>query len=102
MKHGLSVHMAAMVPAAIVVLIFILSPLSLVFLSAPGWLDGLVFPKDCFLAALTSMKSALPLFLATTAGLGVYGAVLVDFQVAQPPPSPKTAKQCTHVLIECV
>ncbi|EJD06059.1 uncharacterized protein FOMMEDRAFT_145373 [Fomitiporia mediterranea MF3/22] len=30
----------------------------------------------------------------------VHAAVLVDFQVAQPPPVPQDAKQCTQVLIE--
>lgn len=30
----------------------------------------------------------------------VYAAVLVDFQVAQPPPLPQDAKQCTVRILE--
>ena len=29
-----------------------------------------------------------------------YAAVLVDFQVAQPPPLPQDAKQCTILILE--
>ena len=31
-----------------------------------------------------------------------YAAVLVDFQVAQPPPLPSSAQQCTIQILECV
>ena len=36
------------------------------------------------------------------ASMGVYAAVLVDFQVAQPPPLPQDAKQCTVKILEWV
>ncbi|KLO12594.1 hypothetical protein SCHPADRAFT_407216 [Schizopora paradoxa] len=41
-------------------------------------------------------RTALGLFIGVCAA---NAAVLVDFQVAQPPPLPKDAKQCTEVLI---
>ena len=34
--------------------------------------------------------------------LGTYAAVLVDFQVAQPPPLPSGAKQCTVQILQWV
>lgn len=50
------------------------------------------------------MRSTLGLVSSVLLALqaSVYAAVLVDFQVAQPPPLPKNAKQCTHLLIEYV
>ena len=52
---------------------------------------------------MRSLLYALGLACVLEAGLlfpFARAAVLVDFQVAQPPPLPADAKQCTQVLIE--
>lgn len=42
----------------------------------------------------------IAVWLVTTLFYGALAAVLVDFQVAQPPPVPQDAKQCTIQILQ--
>lgn len=51
-------------------------------------------------AAMVSALKAFALLLGATSAICAHAQVLVDFQVAEPPPVPSDAQACTMMILE--